>query len=47
MQKDMPLLYCFKKTVSVVFKLKTISDLEEVIKDVFVREHISVHLKWL
>jgi len=43
----MPRLYCFRKTVSAVFKRKAISDLEEVVKDVFVREHISVCLKWL
>lgn len=47
MQKDMPLPYCFGKKVSAVFKLKTVSDLEEVVKDAFVREHISVCLKWL
>lgn len=46
MQKDILLLYCFREILSAGFKLKAICDLEEVVKDVFVREHISVYLKW-
>lgn len=33
------------KTAFTVFKMKTNSDLEEAVKDVFVRKHISVCLK--